>query len=108
MKKGITFQTNNEIYQLRFSVNNLCKLEDLLGKPLSKLGDNIGLRELRLMLYCGITPSMSLEECGEVLDDVIAEKGVEELNSILTKALNLSMGSTGVSPVEAVGHKKKV
>lgn len=108
MKKGITFQTETNIYSLRFSVNSLCKLEDLLGKPLSKLGDNVGLRELRTMFYCGITPSMTIEECGEVIDEIIEEKGIEELNNLLTKALNLSMGTESVAPIEVLQNKKKV
>ena len=107
MKKGLTFQTQNNIYSLRFSVNNLCKLEDLLGRPLSQLGDNIGLREMRTMFYCGLTPSMSLEQCGEVIDEILEEKGIDGLNDILDRALTLSIGSGTVAPTEAIEIKKK-
>lgn len=105
MKKGLTFQTEEGIYSLRFSVNNLCKLEDLLGKPLAQLGDNVGLRELRTMFYCGITPSVTMEECGDIIGDIIEEKGIEEVNNLVTKALNISMGGD-VSTVAPKGKKK--
>ena len=106
MKKGVTFQTENGVYSLRFSINNLCKLEDLLGRPLAELGTNVGLREMRTMFYCGLTPSVSLEECGDIMGEVIEEKGVEELNSLLAKALNLGMGGDILNSPEM--NKKKV
>lgn len=107
MKKGITFQTESGIYSLRFNVNSLCKLEDLLGRPLSKLGDNVGIRETRLMLYCGLTPSVSIEDCGEIMDEIITEKGVEELNNLMTKALNLAMNGSPTDAVHDTSIKKK-
>lgn len=105
MKQFKTIQVGNNIYQFRYSINQLCALEDLLGKPVSQLGSNTGIRELRLMFYCGVTPKMTLEEAGDVMADIIEEKGIDYLSTLLSEAIEKSIGTTTVAPEEV--YKKK-
>lgn len=90
MKKAVTFEVNGDIYSLRLDVNALCKIEDILGKPMSELGESMGLKDLRIVFSCGLSPKVSLEEAGDVMTGIIEEKGVEELNSIIEKAIQNS------------------
>lgn len=108
MQKGITFEADGNIYQLRFSVNNLVKVEELLGMPISKIGANSGFKELRVLVFCSILPSQSLSDCGDIMEAVIEEQGVDKLNSIIQKALELSLSGGSAIPPEVIEGKKKI
>lgn len=104
MKKAYSFEVNGNIYQLRFNINSLCEIEDLLGKPLSKIGADMGIKEMRILFYCGLIPKMRLEDCGELMDIIIEEKGITGLNEIVEKSMALA--NMGGSPVPDEIKKK--
>ena len=98
MKQGKTFEVSGEIYKLRFDINSLCELEDLLGRPVSQLGANMGIRELRTMFYCGLMPKHSLTDVGIMMSGLVEEQGMEKMQALITGALEDGLGSNSVAP----------
>lgn len=101
MKKYVSFELDNEVYQLRFGVNEMCDMEDLLNKPVSALGQNAGMKELRVMFYCGLRGTrkdITLEDTGVLMSEVIADKGIDFLQDVLAKAMELALGNSTPSP----------
>jgi len=35
-------------------VNAMCDVEDILGCPITELGDTMGMREMRVVLFCSL------------------------------------------------------
>ncbi|MGL5460718.1 MAG: hypothetical protein ACRDBY_13970 [Cetobacterium sp.] len=109
MKKGLAFEVNGDIYTLRFTINELCNIEDLLGKPVSQLGEgSMGIKEMRVMFYCGLrgAKKYSMEEVGDLMSDIIEEKGNDYLNELLITAMGNSLG-TGVEEPQGKKTTKK-
>lgn len=114
MKKGITFDCGGNIYQLRFSINNLCKIEDLMGKPISALQEgNVGMKDMRILLACAIVPAISLEGAGDLMEEIMEERGLEGLSKLIIDGLDKSLDIGKSAKVEANEmikdlHKKKL
>ena len=92
MKKGLTFTAEGQMYQLRYDVNALCEIEDLLDKPISEIGQGTGMRELRTIFACGVLPKMQVNESGDVMSAYMMENGMDKLSELIMNALNLAMG----------------
>lgn len=81
---------NGRAEALAYTVNSLCMLEEISGKPLSKVlsGDLTGMRAL---LWCGLIrshPDLTLERAGEWLDAYLLSGGaLETLCEKITGAL---------------------
>lgn len=70
---------SGNIYELQFTTNALCVLEDELGKPLAQLGDYFGdgtdmsVSQIRLLTRIALisqTPEITPAQAGDVLDDL--------------------------------------
>ncbi|WP_026478261.1 hypothetical protein [Alkaliphilus transvaalensis] len=93
MKKSIAIELD-KIRNLRFSTNNICQLEDLLGKPVSELQNGAGFKELRGMLYCGLKwedQNLTLDQAGDIMDESMADKGIGYISEKLAAALQLAL-----------------
>lgn len=110
MKKFVTVQTENDIYKLRFGLNQLILVEELLGRSITELQDKIDFKDLRVILYCGLSSSMkdlTLEQSGECFDDMVQSIGMEELMTKLFEAINSAMGKqTDKAELQKVTKKK--
>lgn len=94
MKKSVVIELD-KARNLRYGLNALCEMEDLLEKPISQIqtdeNNAMGMREIRIMLYCGLKwedKDLTLEKSGEIAD-------TQNLNYIIekvTEALTLSVG----------------
>lgn len=94
MKKSVGIQLD-KMRNLRYGINAICQMEDILNKPVSSLVDGAGVRELRVMLFCGLSwedKELTLEGVGDLMDEAIAENGVEYLSDKLAAALELALG----------------
>lgn len=92
MKKYETIMVNDKEYKIRFSMNNIIQLEEMLGKGIADVTGG-SLSEVRAMIYCTITPKFeNVEEAGEWMDDILAENSMDYLIEHLTKAMELGMG----------------
>ncbi len=92
MKKGVTIQLDKP-RTLRYGINALVKIEEILGRPIMNLDlENLGVKELRVILYAGLCnddKSLTIEQVGDLIDEysdltTIAEK--------LGEALSLAFG----------------
>lgn len=109
MKKGKTFEVSGEIYQLRISINALCKIEDILGYPMTEIeAHGMGIKEMRVIMTCGLIPSVSMEEAGDIMDILLEEKGADGFMNLMLEAMQSAMGSSkDVVPSKVAKAKKK-
>ena len=95
MPKQICTINADTIRELRFDVNAFCLMEDLMGKTVNQMDDNPGMKDLRIIFYCGLrwmNKTMRLEEAGEILDAALAKQTLEELGETLTTAMGQALG----------------
>lgn len=92
--KKLTIATKEDKYIVAFNINTLIDLEEELG-GFDKLGENVGLKELRAIFYHGLRKfqkDITIKEAGEVMSEVVDEKGLEdfvnEITGALTEAIN--------------------
>ena len=91
-----TVQTESNIYKLRFTYNSYCFIESVLGISMSELGNdfNPSFTDLRVFfqaaLMGGEKRKFSIEEVGEILDEIIDEIGIEGMAGLLTDVISLS------------------
>lgn len=70
---------------LRLDTNALVKLEEILGRPISALDDNVGMTEMRAILYAGLIhedKSLTLETVGDLMDgkwEYVSQKTEESI-----------------------------
>lgn len=79
---------------LRFGTNALCNIEEMTGKSLSNMGEDTSLKDMRIMLYCGLKwedKQLTIEGTGDVIDAILEKHDMEYLGDKLTKAINLAM-----------------
>lgn len=95
MKKSVAIELD-KVRNLRYGINALCQMEDMLGKPITSLQESTGIKEFRIMLYCGLVwedKELTLEKVGDLMDEVIAEKGIDYINEKVSEALELALGN---------------
>lgn len=90
MKKTV-LQTSKDSYFLRFSINAHCEAEELLGHPITQLGENnAGISTMRTLLYVGLKHGghpVSMEKAGDIMEEVIAEHGMEYFSEKISEAI---------------------
>ena len=94
MKKTVTIELD-KARNLRYGMNALVKVEELIGKPITKLDlENISMKDLRSILYAGLyheDKDLTSESVGNLIDEysditAIAEK--------LGEAFNIAFGNS--------------
>ena len=84
------FESNGKSYQLRYNFNSLALLEDVLGVPVTAVGDNPGIKEIRALLWAGLLhqhKDLSLNDAGDIADGVGFSELPELVSTALSKAL---------------------
>lgn len=89
-KKTVSIQLDKE-RNLRYGMNALIKVEELTGRPISKLDlDNITMKDLRTIVYAGLyheDKDLNPEQVGEIIDEYADISYVaEKLGEALTAA----------------------
>ena len=98
-KKKVTLNVNEEEVTLKLGFNGLIYLEEELGRPMTELseGDGIKFADLRTIFYValkkGSLKDITVEETGDLIDDILEEQGMEYLSGKLTELFNTSMGN---------------
>ena len=84
-------EINKELYELEYTINSVCDLEELTGKD---LGDSLaagGFASLRAMLWCGLVEhkqGLTVRDAGNLLQMYIKAGGtMESLVETMTKAV---------------------
>ena len=92
MKKGVTINLDKP-RTLRFGINALAKIEDVTGKPLTKLDLNsIGIKDLLGIVYAGLyheDKDLTVEKVGDLIDEY---SDLTEVAQKISEALSLAFG----------------
>lgn len=79
--------------ELKYGMNALAKLEKMIGKPLSQMNTtNMGIYEMRDMLYCGLyheDKDLTLEKVGDLVDEYADD--MADLGKKLNEAIQASL-----------------
>lgn len=104
IKKSVTIELD-KARDLRYGINSLVKIEDLTGKPISKLDlDNISMKDLRSIVYAGLYHEDN-NLTPETVGDLIDEHGtLDQIAIKLGEAFALAFGD---NEKNAVTHKVK-
>lgn len=92
MRQGVTLDLETP-RTLRFGTNAMVEAQDLLGKPINQLGSDLGLKELRVLVYAGLKwefKAISLPKAGDIIDEVIDRHGMDYLGEKLQEAISLA------------------
>ena len=72
MKKSVTIELD-KARNLRYGINALCTIEEIINKPITTLDlNNLSMKELRAILYAGLVhedKSLTEESVGSLIDD---------------------------------------
>ena len=101
----------NEDYVIKYSINNLIAMENLLGKPFTQIfGEDgqVSLNTLRTLIYCGLQGNKhNLTEtgAGEILSSAL-DSGEYDLTSIAQEFINEMTKSLGIKSADVAEIKK--
>lgn len=98
-KKIVTLKYGEETRNLKFGMNALIELEQLLGKPLTAISEEMSMSDLRAMFFVALKhedKELTLEGTGDILDDIISELGMQEMSNKIGEALKKAIGNTGL------------
>ena len=84
-------EINKELYELEYTINSVCDLEELTGKDLGESLAAGGFASLRAMLWCGLVEhkqGLTVRDAGNLLQQYIKAGGtMESLVEKMTKAV---------------------
>ena len=78
------------IYELEYTVNAVCDLEELTGKNLGDVLATAGLSSVRALLWCGLiehAKTLTMAKAGSLLQEYMKAHSMEELVELLGKAI---------------------
>lgn len=99
MAKITTLTTDKNQYALKYGVNAFIDFETMMGKPITSLGENIGFKELRALLFVGLKwndKNLTEEDAGEAFDDLLEHFGMEEASGKLVEAMTSALGQSAL------------
>ena len=92
MKKGVTIQLD-KARTLRYGINALAKIEDIIGRPIMGLDlEKLGIKELLAIVYAGLyheDKTLTVEKVGDLIDDY---SDLNEIADKLGEALTQAFG----------------
>lgn len=104
-------KTNRNTYFIRFSINAHCEAEEMLGVPLTQLNENsMGMTALRTLLFVGLKYGgniVTMEKAGEIMEEVITEKGMEYFTKQISEATQKSLVQQNSQNFKQQQTKKK-
>lgn len=90
-KQMIDIEVGGFSRRLRYDFNAIASLEEAINRPVSAIGENVGVRELRAMLWAGLLhelPRLTLAQAG----DMISFDKMEYITGKIQEAFALAMG----------------
>ncbi len=94
MKKGVLINLD-KLRTLRYGLNALVTIEELIGKPLTNLDfNNVSIKDLRAILYAGLVhedKELTPETAADLVDDY---SSLEIISEKLGEAMTLAFGNT--------------
>lgn len=92
----VEIEVGGFVRRLRYDFNAIASLEEAIDRPVSALGDNVGVRELRAMLWAGLIhelPKLTIIQAG----DMISFEKMGYITEKIQEAFALAMGQNGDS-----------
>jgi hypothetical protein len=86
----MNLQLGDNMYELKYTVNSLCELEEVTGKNLSDIIALNGFSSVRALLWCGLcetVPGLTMKQAGLLLQEYTQTSSLEELVNILGGAI---------------------
>lgn len=110
-KRGaVNFEVEGEQFTLRLTTNALVEYQDAQGETafdgiqaLSNGG--IDFKRLRALVWCGLTPRKSLEDVGDLIDDMGFETAAERIGDAFTAMMPEVKEQAGKGGSEGNGKK---
>ena len=110
MKKTV-IKTNQNAYFLRYSINAHCEAEELLGFPITQLDENTaGISVFRTLMFVGLKhggQQITLEQAGDIMEEVINDRGMEYLSEQISKAINAGLSQQNKDNFKRDHNKKQ-
>lgn len=104
MRKGVTIELDKP-RTLRYGVNALAMIEDLTGKPISKMDMNcIGVKDLRSIVFAGLAhedKSLTLEDIGNYIDEY---SNMDDIIDKVGQAFTLAFAAADKNPNKTVAN----
>lgn len=75
---------------LRINTNAMVKLEEMMGKPLSEIGTRFGVKDIRMIMFCGLLhedKDLTLDSVGDLIDLVGLEYAGNKVKEVLELAV---------------------
>lgn len=105
MTRAVTFEAGGRVHALRYDFNALCRLEEVFGRPITRLDTilapkdgEVSLRDLRRLFAVGLGPDTTDEDAGLVINDIGMAKAfdrvLEAMELAMPKAEGGAMGKT--------------
>ena len=93
-KKTVTIELD-KARNLRYGMNGLVKIEELTGRPITKLDlDNISMKDLRAIAYAGLyheDKELTLEKTGNLIDEYL---DITSLAEKIAEAFTISFSNS--------------
>lgn len=102
----VPLQAGGQTHTLRFTTNALVELEQALGKPVSQIQENSGIREIRAMVWAGLSHErrITLQEAGDLVDEAGLQAAAEAVGEAMRLAFGPQEGGDSKNaPAEAAG-----
>lgn len=83
-------QIGDALFELEYTINAVCDLEELTGKNLGEALTIGGFASLRAMLWCGLIEHMkglTIAKAGNLLQEYMKTGSMEELVQTMTAAI---------------------
>ncbi|ADU30365.1 hypothetical protein [Evansella cellulosilytica] len=88
-------KSNKNTYFVKYPINAHCEAEEILGYPITQLNDkNAGMFTFRTLMYVGLKYAgkvVPMEQAGDIMQEVIADKGMEYFTNEISKAISKSL-----------------
>jgi hypothetical protein len=86
----LKIQVGEEVYELEYTVNSVCDLEERTKMLLGEVLASGGYTSIRALLLCGLTehnPSMTLRRAGELVQEYLKDHAIDELAKVIGDAI---------------------
>lgn len=98
MAKIVAIKMDRERH-LKYGTNALIELEKITNKPITEIGAEVSMADLRAMFYVGLKwedKNLTLEETGDLLDIALEHDSFEGLAEKLSQALTGALNNTAL------------
>lgn len=94
MKSGVTINLDKP-RTIRYGINALAKVEDLIGKPITALDLNkVGIKDLLVIIFAGLyqdDKTLTIEKVGDLVDEF---SDINEIAEKVGEAFTLAFGKS--------------